>query len=151
MNLRAIVKNAYCKDMIYAKIITQPDAHTRFGIWEGLIWTKNQLKCDVICIPRDTFQRGRRLIKIIIDHAHQTPNHWALWPMENLKLYSMVILVATNGHQHRSFLQIVGEVSDQQNQHTEITRVSTQLAYTRQAMAVGGHRLYGTIAPVTRQ
>ena len=53
--------------MICAKIIAQTDAHPRFGIQEGLIWTKNQLKCDVICIPWDTFQRGRRLIKIIID------------------------------------------------------------------------------------
>ena len=25
-----------------------------------------------------------------------TPNHWTLWPMENLKLYSIFILVATN-------------------------------------------------------
>ena len=27
-------------------------------VWhrEGLIWTKNQLKCDVICIPQDAFQ-----------------------------------------------------------------------------------------------
>ena len=69
MDLQAIVKNTYCKDMICAKIITQPDAHPRVGIQEGLIWTKNQLKRDVICIPWDTFQRGRRLIEIIIDHA----------------------------------------------------------------------------------
>ena len=61
MDLRAIVKNAYRKDMICAKIITQPDAYPRFGIWEGLIWTKNQLKHDVICIPWDAFQRWRRL------------------------------------------------------------------------------------------
>ena len=71
--------------------------------------------------------------------------------MENLKLYLTVIFVATNGHQHRSFLQIVRKVSDQQNQHAETTRASTQLAYTRQAVAVGGDGLYGTIAPVTRQ
>ena len=80
-----------------------------------------------------------------------TPNHWPLWPIGNLKLYSTVILVATNGHQHRSFLQIVRKVSDQQNWHTETTRVSTQLANTRQAMAVGGNGSYGTIALVTRQ
>ena len=80
-----------------------------------------------------------------------TPNHWALWPMENLELYLMVILVATNGHQHRSFLQIVWKVSDQHNQHTETTGVSTQLANTRQAVAVSGHGLYGTIDPVTRK
>ena len=80
-----------------------------------------------------------------------TPNHWPLWPMENLELYSTVILVATNGHWHRSFLQIVQKVSDQQNQHAETTRVSTQLAHTRQAMAVSGNGFHGTIAPVTRQ
>ena len=50
MDLRAIVKNAYCKDTICVKIIAQPDAYPRFGIQEGLIWTKNQLKHDVICI-----------------------------------------------------------------------------------------------------
>ena len=71
--------------------------------------------------------------------------------MENLELYSTVILVAANGHWHRGFLQIVRKVSDQQNQHAETTRVSTQLAYTRQAVAVGGYGLYGTIALVTRQ
>ena len=41
MDLKAIIKNTYCKDMICAKIIMQPDAYLRFGIWEGLIWTKN--------------------------------------------------------------------------------------------------------------
>ena len=80
-----------------------------------------------------------------------TPNHWALQPMENLKLYLTFILVAANGHQHRSFLQIVQKVSDQQNWYAETTGVSTQLANTRQAMAVGGYGLHGTIAPVTRQ
>ena len=50
MDLRAIVKNTYHKDMICAKIITQPDAYPRFSIREGLIWTKNQLKHDVICV-----------------------------------------------------------------------------------------------------
>ena len=77
MDLRAVVKNAYHKDTICAKIIAKPDAYPRFGIWEGMIWMKNQLKCDVICIPRDAFQRGRRLIEIIIDHAHQTIGHYS--------------------------------------------------------------------------
>ena len=72
MDLRAIVKNTYHQDRICAKIIMQPEAYPRFGIQEGLIWMKNQLKCDVICIPWYAFQRGRRLIKIIIDHTHQT-------------------------------------------------------------------------------
>ena len=83
MNLRAIVKNAYRKDTICAKIITQPDPYPRFGIREGLIWTKNQLKHDVICIPRDAFQRGRRLIEIIIDYTHQTIGHYGQWKTSN--------------------------------------------------------------------
>ena len=58
MDLSAVIKNAYCKDMICVKIFAQPDAYPRFSIWEGLIWTKNQLKHDVICIPWDTFQGG---------------------------------------------------------------------------------------------
>ena len=73
----------YCKDTICAKIIMQPDAYPRFGIWEELIWMKNQLKHDVICILRDTFQRGRRLIEIIIDHAHQTIGHYGQWRTSN--------------------------------------------------------------------
>ena len=83
MDLRAIVKNTYCKDTICAKIIMQPEAYPRFGIREGLIWTKNQLKHDVICIPWDTFQRGRRLIKIIINHVHQTIGHYGQWKTSN--------------------------------------------------------------------
>ena len=82
MDLRAIIKNAYHKDMICAKIIVQPEAYPIFGIWEGLIWTKNQLKCNVICILRDAFQRGR-LTKITIDHAHQTIGHYGQWKTSN--------------------------------------------------------------------
>ena len=83
IDLQAIIKNTYCKDTICAKIIAQPDAHPRFSIQEGLIWTKNQLKHDVICIPWDTFQSGRRLIEIIIDHAHQTIGHYSQWKTSN--------------------------------------------------------------------
>ena len=83
MDLWAIIKNAYHKDMISARIVTQLDAHPRFSIWEGLIWMKNQLKHEVICIPQDTFQRGRRLIKIIINHAHQIIGHYGQWKTLN--------------------------------------------------------------------
>ena len=83
MDLRTIIKNTYCKDTICAKIFAQPDACPRFGIQQGLIWMKNQLKCNVICILWDTFQRGRRLIKIIIDHAHQTIGHYGQWTTLN--------------------------------------------------------------------
>ena len=83
MDLRAVIKNAYHKDTICAKIIAQPDVYPRFGIQEGLIWMKNQLKHDVICILWDAFQRGRRLIEIIINHAHQTIGHYGQWKTSN--------------------------------------------------------------------
>ena len=83
MDIRAVVKNTYCKDTTCAKTIMQPEAYPRFGIREGLIWTKNQLKRDVICIPQDTFQRGRRLIEIIIEHVHQTIGHYGQWKTLN--------------------------------------------------------------------
>ena len=83
MDLQAIIKNTYCKDMTCAKIIAQPDAYPRFSIQEGLIWTKNQLKHDVICILWDAFERGRRLIEIIINHAHQTIGHYGQWKTSN--------------------------------------------------------------------
>ena len=83
MDLRAVIKNAYCKDTICVKIFAQPDAYPRFSTREGLIWMKNQLERDVICIPQDTFQRGRRLIEIIIDHAHQTIGHYSQWKTSN--------------------------------------------------------------------
>ena len=83
MDLQAIVKNTYHTDTICAKIIAQPDVHPMFGIREGLIWTKNQLKHDVICIPWDAFQRGRRLIEMIINHAHKTIGHYGQWKTLN--------------------------------------------------------------------
>ena len=74
-----------------------------------------------------------------------TPNHWPLWSMENLELYLMVILVAANGHWHRSFLQIMRKVSDQQNWHAETTRVSTQLAYPNKPWQLVGMDFMGPL------
>jgi Integrase zinc binding domain len=50
-------------------------AYKKFRIRDGLIWAKNQLLRDIVCIPRDIFHRGRRLIEIIIDHAYQTGHY----------------------------------------------------------------------------
>ena len=149
MDLRAIIKNAYCKDTICAKIIAQPDAYPRFSIWGGLIWTKKSTQACCDLHPAGHISEREEADQN--NYQSYTPNHWPLWPMENLKLYSTVILVVTNGHRHRSFLQIMWKVSYKQNQHAETTRVSTQLAYARQAMAVSGYGLHGTIAQVTRQ
>jgi Integrase zinc binding domain len=77
MDLPKILHDAYHKDTIVSKMMAHPDAHRKFGIQDGLIWTKNQLRCDVVCIPRNVFHRGRRMIEIIIDHAHQTVGHYS--------------------------------------------------------------------------
>jgi len=76
MDLRKVLWDAYHKDTICAKILAHPEAHLRFGICEGLIWTKNQLKRDIICILKDVFQRERRLVEIIIDHTHRVIGHY---------------------------------------------------------------------------
>ena len=44
---------------------------------------KNQLRHDVICIPWDTIQRGRRLIEMIINHAYQIIGHYGQWKTSN--------------------------------------------------------------------
>ena len=69
-NLNKIIMNFYWQDKIYSKILENPKAHTRFGIKQGLIFTKNNLSRDVICISPKDIHKGKQLIKIIIDHAH---------------------------------------------------------------------------------
>ena len=56
--------------------MAHPKACPRFGIWDGLVWMKIQLKRDMISIFQSVFWGGRRLIKIIIDHAHQIVRHY---------------------------------------------------------------------------
>jgi hypothetical protein len=47
----------------------------------GLIWTKNQLEYEVVCVPREVFLRGRRLVKMIIDHRHKAIGHFGQFKM----------------------------------------------------------------------
>jgi hypothetical protein len=77
MDLPKILRDAYHKDAMFSKIMAHPDAHKKFGIRDGLIWTKNQLRRDVVCVPRNIFHGGRRMIVIILDHAHQTVGHYS--------------------------------------------------------------------------
>jgi Integrase zinc binding domain len=75
MDLPKILREAYHKDAMFLKIMAHPDAHKKFAIRDRLIWTKNQLWRDIVCVPRNVFHGGRRMIEIIIDHAHQTVGH----------------------------------------------------------------------------
>ena len=54
------------------KILSHLEAHLCFRIKDKLIWTKNQMGRDVVCIPWKAFVQGRRLIEVILDQAHTT-------------------------------------------------------------------------------
>jgi hypothetical protein len=71
-----IVRDAYRQDTVLSKVLKAPKEHTCFGVRDGLIWTKNLYRRDVVCIPRSAFLKGRRLIEVITDHAHQVVGHF---------------------------------------------------------------------------
>ena len=48
----------------------------RFEIKQGLIFTKNNLSRDVICISPKAIHKGKQLIKIIINYAHNIIGHF---------------------------------------------------------------------------
>ena len=49
-DLNQVIRKFYQQDKIYSKILENPKAHAKFGVKEGLIFTKNNLSQDVICI-----------------------------------------------------------------------------------------------------
>ena len=58
------------------KILHHPEVHLHFRIRDLLIWTKNQMGRDVVCIPQKAFIWGRQLIEVILDQAHTTIGHF---------------------------------------------------------------------------
>ena len=75
-DLNQVIRKFYQQDKIYSKILENPKAHAKFGIKEGLIFMKNNLSRDVICISPKAIHKGKRLIEIIIDHAHNIIGHF---------------------------------------------------------------------------
>src|SRR6266481_7431189 len=75
-DLACIVHKHYHEDTVFAKALECLTAHPHFRIQDKLIWTKNQMGRDVVCILWKAFLRGRRLVKIIIDHTHTTIGHF---------------------------------------------------------------------------
>src|SRR6266481_5838603 len=76
IDLVSIVCKFYHKDPMFPKILTHPEAHPSFGIKQNLIWTKNQMNRNMVCLPQKAFLRGRRLVEVILDHAHTTIGHF---------------------------------------------------------------------------
>ena len=58
-DLTSTVKQAYHKYKLYSKILEKLKAHAKFGCKDNLVFTKNLLKQDVLCIPHEAFVRGR--------------------------------------------------------------------------------------------
>ena len=58
-NLNQVIRKFYRQDKIYSKILENPKAHAKFGIKEGLIFTKNNLSQDVICISPKPIHKGK--------------------------------------------------------------------------------------------
>ena len=56
-NLNQVIRKFYQQDKIYSKILENP--HAKFGIKEGLIFTKNNLSQDVICISPKAIHKGK--------------------------------------------------------------------------------------------
>ena len=58
-DLNQIIRKFYRQDTMYSKILENPKAHAKFGVKEGLIFTKNNLSQDVICISPKAIHKGK--------------------------------------------------------------------------------------------
>ena len=58
-NLNQVIREFYRQDKIYSKILENPKAHAKFGVKEGLIFTKDNLSQDVICISPKAIHKGK--------------------------------------------------------------------------------------------
>ena len=76
VDIACIIHKHYHEDTVFVKVLECPTAHLCFGIRDKLIWTKNQMGRDVVCILWKAFLRGRRLVKIIINQAHTMIGHF---------------------------------------------------------------------------
>ena len=75
-DLNDTIMKFYRQDKIYSKILENPKAHAKFGVKGGLNFTKNNLSRDVICISPKAIHKGKQLIEVIIDHAHNIIGHF---------------------------------------------------------------------------
>ena len=58
-DLNNIIMKFYQQDKIYSKILENPKAHVRFVIKQGLIFTKNDLSRDVVCVFPKAIHKGK--------------------------------------------------------------------------------------------
>lgn len=85
------IQSGYKEDPTFRKILEQPTQHRAFTMRDGLIYSKNRLDEEVLCIPRALHQR-RAITELVIDRAHTALGHlgpqrtseyvrrWFWWP-----------------------------------------------------------------------
>jgi hypothetical protein len=68
--MRIMASTLYFRRLLH----TLKHTHALVSIMDG-----NQLRHDVVCIPHESFLKGRRLTEVVIDHTHETIGHFGLF------------------------------------------------------------------------
>lgn len=101
------VKDGYMSDSMYSKILNKREQYKTFRVDGGIIYTKNRLGVEVMCIPRAQLKGKRSLPEVVIDHAHDTLGHlgaqktseytrrWFWWPRMGLDVDRFCMSCAT--------------------------------------------------------
>ncbi|KZP08307.1 hypothetical protein FIBSPDRAFT_761612, partial [Athelia psychrophila] len=71
--MKAVIAG-YTDDVLFAKIVGNPDHFKTFRIEGGVVYTKSRLSVEVMCVPRALLGK-RSLPGIVIDHAHEILGH----------------------------------------------------------------------------
>ena len=81
------VRDGYEADKLFSAVLERPGDYKLFRKKESLLWTKNLIQEEVLCVPRD-----RELVHEIVSQAHKTLGHfgeqktadyirrWYWWP-----------------------------------------------------------------------
>ncbi|EIN03223.1 hypothetical protein PUNSTDRAFT_139757 [Punctularia strigosozonata HHB-11173 SS5] len=70
----AAVKQSYATDSLFSKVVAAPKEHPQFELREGMVYTKNRLGNEVICVPSGKLG-ARALRELVIDGAHRAIGH----------------------------------------------------------------------------
>jgi hypothetical protein len=71
----ADIKSGYEHDLLFTKVLKQPDQHTAFTIHDQLIWSHNRGREQVLCVP-STKMGSQSLHGVIIEQAHTIVGHF---------------------------------------------------------------------------
>ena len=150
INLTRLMRAHYHKDPLFMKVLHHPEAHLHFGIKDQLIWTKNQMGRDVVCVPRKAFIWGRWLIKVVLDQAHTTIGHFGqLSTSRYMRRFYWWPSMGANIELFCSLCALCQTTKDSTQKPARLLH-SLPNTYTRPALAVGRTGLHGPTAQVKR-